>query len=264
LVSYDDLFSYGRTPSLQTFLAQGLAGIVAGRWWALVNNLQTVLAVWGMIFLLPLALIGGWTLRQRLLLQLAAGYGLLLFIGLTLVFAFPGARGGLFHSGTALLPFIYAAAVVGLDHSVAWMAARRRGWDARLARQVFGIGLLVMAVALSDFIYYQRVLKNDAWNRADGVYGAVAGWVAQENPAAVVMIGNPPAYRYHGGGLSLIVPNEGIETTLRAAARYGVDYLVLDPNHPAPLAEIYEQTAAHPRLTLVKTFGAVRVFRIAE
>ncbi len=254
LSNYDDLFRYGRDLSAQTFLAQGLGPILQGRWWVLTTNLQTVLAVWGMIFLTPLAAIGFWQLRHHPLIQRVALYALLLFGVMTFIFAFPGARGGLFHSGTALLPFIYAAAVIGLDGLIDWAAARRRRWRASQARQVFGLGLVIMAMVLSGFIYYGRVLKNDGWNRADALYPTLAGWVQQQNPAALVMIGNPPAYRYHGGGLSVVVPNEDVETTLQAARRYGVNYLILDQNHPAPLTELYDQTLTHPALSLAQTF----------
>jgi hypothetical protein len=231
----------------------------------LTNNLQTVLAVWGMIFVAPLALVGGWHLRRHGLVQLAGWYGLLLFVAMTLVFAFPGARGGLFHSGAALLPFIYATAAVGLERTVDWAALRRRGWRAETAKRVFGVGLVVMAAGLSLFIYYQRVLRNDGWNSADALYPAIAAWVAQQDPEAIVMIGNPPAYRYHGGGLSVVIPNEKLETTLQVAARYQVDYLILDRNHPAPLADLYNQAAAPPGLSLVQTFGQgdkIYVFKI--
>jgi hypothetical protein len=255
LTSYDDLFSYGRELSLQTFWAQGIDSILQGRWWVLTTNLQTVLAVWGMIFLTPLAVVGLWFLRHHLLVQLAGLYGVLLFIAFTLVFAFPGVRGGLFHSGAALLPFAYATAMVGLDKAVDWAATHRQTWDEQVAKRFFGIGLVVMAVALSSYIYYQSVLRNDTWNKADLLYPTIAEWLAQQDPDAVVMIGNPPAYRYHGGGLSVVVPNENIETTLQAARHYRVTYLVLDRNRPGPLAEIYEQPAAHPALSLVQTFG---------
>ena len=254
LTSYDDLFSYGRELSLQTFLAQGVGPILQGRWWALVNNFQTVLAVWGMIFLGPLALIGAWYLRRHILVQLAAMYALLLFIAMTVIFAFPGARGGLFHSGAALLPFIYATAVIGLDRSVEWMADRRPRWRPKAAKRVFGIGLVVMAAALSGFLYYQRVLKDNAWNSADSVYPAIVAWVAEQNPAAIVMIGNPPAYRYHGGGLSVVVPNNDLETVLQVMTKYGVDYLILDKNHPLPLDEIYNNPASQAELPLLQTF----------
>jgi 4-amino-4-deoxy-L-arabinose transferase-like glycosyltransferase len=264
LSSYDELFSYGRELSPRTFLAQGFGPIVQGRWWALVANSQTVLAVWCLIFLAPLVVVGGWRLRHHPLIQLAGLYAFLLFLVMTLVFAFPGARGGLFHSGTALLPFIYATAVVGLDVAVAWAAARRRHWDAKLARQFFGVSLVVMAVLLSGFIYFNRVIKNDAWNSADKAYATVAAWMAQEEPAATVMINNPPAYRYHGGGLSVVVPNEDVEAILQVARRYQVDFLILDPNHPLPLAGVYDQPASHPQLSLVKTFGNVYVFEIIQ
>jgi hypothetical protein len=262
LTSYDELFSYGRELSAQTFFARGLGSVLQGRWWVLTTNLKTVLAVWGMIFLLPLALVGFWHLRYHLLIQLAGLYALFLFVTMTLIFAFPGARGGLFHSGTALLPSIYAAAVVGLNKSIDWIAAHRRHWDVRLAKQVFGVGMVALAVAVSGFIYYRQVIHNNAWNNADSLYPAVAQWVAQQNPSAVVMINNPPAYRYRGGGLSVVVPNEDIETTLQVAYRYQVDYLILDRNRPVPLAEIYNQTATHPRLSLVKTFGDIYIFEV--
>lgn len=255
LTGYDDLFSYQRDLSPQTFFAQGVGPIMQGRWFALTTNLQTVLAVWCMIFLLPLALIGGWQLRHHGLIQLAGVYAVLLFVVLTFVFAFPGARGGLFHSGAALLPFIYGATVVGLDKAVDWAATRRRGWQAQAAKQVFGVGLVVMAVALSFFIYYKQVLENNAWNSADSLYPAIAAWVSAQNPNAVVMIGNPPAYRYHGGGLSVIVPNENLAITLQAAYDYQVDYLILDSNHPAPLTKLYNNPTAFPVLRLAQTFG---------
>jgi hypothetical protein len=186
---------------------------------------------------------------------LAGLYALLLFLVMTLIFAFPGARGGLFHSGAALLPFIYAAALVGLDRAVDWVAARRRHWHAPLAKRFFGVGLVVIAIALSSSVYYGRVLRNNAWNNADALYPTIAAWIAQQNPSATVMIGNPPAYRYHGGGLSIIVPNENIETTLQVAGRYHADYLILDHNHPAPLAEVYTATFTHPNLSLIQTFA---------
>ena len=123
LADYDDLFSYGKEISPRTFWAQGWEAIWRGRWWALVANLQTVIAVWGMIILTPLALVGGWHLRRHGLVQLAGIYALLLFAAMTLVFAFPGARGGLFHSGAAVYPFMAALAAVGLDRGVDWLAA---------------------------------------------------------------------------------------------------------------------------------------------
>ncbi len=264
LSDYNDLFSYGRELSAATFLAQGWGTILAGRWFAFTANLQTVLAAWGLIVAAPLAVAGGWSRRRRGLVQLPALYGLLLFGAMTLLFAFPGARGGLFHSGAALLPFIYGAAVVGLDAAINWVARRRRRWRPQSARRVFGVALVLIAAALSLLLYTQRVLRADAWNRADSGYPAVVEWVNAQDPAAVVMIGNPPAWRYHGGGLSVIIPNEDPATTLTAARRYGTRYLILDQNHPPPLASLYQNPDSVSGLRLVERFGATLIFEVGS
>lgn len=265
LTTYDDLFSYNRDLSAAAFFAQGWPVILQGRWWATVNNLQTVLAVWGMVILLPLAIVGGWNQRRHPLVQIGSLYALLLFVAMSVVFAFPGARGGLFHSGAAVLPLMYGLAVVGLDGVIAWRVSRtsgRRRWNALLARRVFGVSILVLAIALSGFIYYRQVLRNDAWNRVDVHYPALAAWVAAQDADAIVMIGNPPAYQYHGGGLSVVVPNENLNVTLQVIQRYGVDYLILDGNRPEPLASVHDQTETHPALTRVQSFGSLHVFAV--
>lgn len=256
LTNYDDLFSYGQELSAETFLAQGFETILASWWWAFKNNLQRIVAEWGMIFLLPWLIIGAWQLRRHFLVQLTGLYAFSLFIVMTFIFTFPGVRGGLFHSAGALLPIFYAVAMIGLNDVIDWAAIRRRGWNARLAKYVFGTGLIVIAIALSSLVYYQRVLAGGGWNNADRFYPAIAQWVTERHPEATVMIGNPPAYRYHGGGLSVIVPNEPLTTTVQVIDRYQVDYLVLDPNHPQPLTDFYGGRQTHPRLSLVAKFGS--------
>jgi hypothetical protein len=264
LTTYDDLFSYGRELSLPTYLAWGWSNILRSKLDALWLNTQTLVAVLGMVFLAPLLLVGGWRLRRHPLYQLAAWYGALLSLAMTFVFTFPGQRGGLFHSGGALLPFIFVAALVGLDATVKWAAARRRGWDARLAIQMFGVGLVGMAILVSGFLYYRGVLVRARQPEAVAPYSALAEWLAGHGEAnALVMVGDPPGYWYYGGGLSIVVPNEPVETTLAVADRYGARYLVLDANRPAPLASLYEGTATHPRLSLAASLpGDLRVYRI--
>jgi hypothetical protein len=265
LTTYDDLFSYGRELSPQTYLAWGWANILRSKLTALWLNTQTVLAVWCMVFLVPLVPIGWWRLRRHPLFQLAAWYALLLFLAMTFVFTFPGPRGGLFHSGGALLPFIFTTAAVGLDVLIEWAAARRRGWDARLAKQVFGVGMVGMALLVSGFVYYQKVVVETRQQGNNAPYSHLVEWLHAEGQVeGIVMVGDPPGYWYYGGGPSIVVPNEPVETLLAVADRYGARYLVLDHNRPHPLASLYEGTETHPRLRLVEKLpGDVRVYRIA-
>jgi 4-amino-4-deoxy-L-arabinose transferase-like glycosyltransferase len=264
LTTYDDLFSYGRELSPQTYLAWGWSNILRSKLDALWLNTQTLVAVLSMVFLAPLLLVGAWRLRRHPLYQLAAWYGALLFLAMTFVFTFPGQRGGLLHSGGALLPFIFTAALVGLDATVEWAAARRRRWNARLAIQMFGTGLVGMAILVSGFLFYRGVLARARQPEAVAPYSALAEWLAGRGEAnALVMVGDPPGYWYYGGGPSIVVPNEPFETTLAVADRYGAQYLVLDANRPAPLAALYEGTATHPRLSLAVSLpGNLHVYRI--
>ncbi len=253
MTTYDDLFSYGRELSLQTYLAWGWANILRSKLHALWLNTQTAVAVFCLVYLTPLVPIGWWRLRRHPLFQLAAWYGVLLFLAMTFVFTFPGPRGGLFHSGGALLPFIFTAASVGLDVLVKWVAARRQGWDARLAREVFSIGLIALALLVTAFLYYQGVVVGTRWRGAGATYGHLVEWLEAEGQAReVVMVGDPPGYWYHDGGPSIVVPNEPVETVLAVADRYGARYLVLDRNRPRPLGLLYEGTETHHRLHLVE------------
>jgi hypothetical protein len=163
-----------------------------------------------------------------------------------------------------LLPFIFTAALVGLDASVEWAAARRRGWDARLATQVFGAGLVGIAVFVSGFLYYRGVIVGARQPETIAPYSRLAQWLAGRGEAgAMVMVGDPPDYWYYSGGPSIVVPNEPVETTLAVADRYGAHYLVLDANRPTPLASLYEGAMTHPRLSLVESLpGDLRIYRI--
>ena len=175
---------------------------------------------------------------------------------MTLIFTFPGMRGGLFHSSAALLPVTFAAAVIGLDTAVDWISRRRPSWRPAGAKHFFSISLLVLAAGLTTFIYNQRTIGDGtwiepAWNRNDAGMIQIGEWLAaQQETDPVVMIGNPPAWYYHARIQAIVVPNEDVLRTLAAAHRYGASYLILDGNHPRPLSGIYQQTERHSALEL--------------
>lgn len=240
LTDYDDLFSYGKPLSLSTYLAWGWGNILRSKAQGLWLNLQTLLVVGWMIAPAPFGLIGVWRLRGRAEFVPAWVYGLLLYGAMSLGFTLPGIRGAMFHSLSALLPFLYAAALDGLDVAVAWVAARRRGWQVRQAQGVFSAGLVLIAVLLSGFLYMRALPQY----RAPHIYEAIAQWLVQEAPSeARVLTGDPAAFRYYSGRECLVVPNGDIETLLRVADRYGVHYVILDENAPLPLRPIYDQLA---------------------
>ncbi len=148
LRGYDELVNYPPGTSAQAFWNWGLSHILQSRWEAFVANLGTFVAVETWVVLGPFALFGLWRCRRNPFCFGALFYALGLHIAMTFIFAYPGYRGGLFHSSAALLPFWAVSGLIGLDQSIGWMAKRRR-WHKAQAQVVFSSALIVLAVLLS-------------------------------------------------------------------------------------------------------------------
>lgn len=266
LRDYDDLFAYGREVSLGDYLAWGLPNILRSKAAALWTNAQTVAAVWLQVFAAPLAAWGLWRWRQRAWVRVAALYGVLLYGAMSLAFSAPGPRGALLHSGTALLPSLYAAVGPGLEAAVVWACRVRRHWQPARATRAFAAGLLAVS-ALTTGVAYARAVRGDGalppWNERDALYPQVEAWLAERAARGDrLMVVNPPCYTYFSGRPTLAIPNEPVEVVLRAADRYGVRYLLLEANHPRPLEGLYEGREEHPRLRPVQRWDGAVLFAV--
>jgi hypothetical protein len=258
LQNYEDIFSYNKALSWQSYLAWGWGPILRSKMWAGWINLQTLFAVQGLIVAFPLAVIGWWEQRNHPLFQISLLYLALLVTAMTLVFTFPGPRGALFHSGGAILPFVFSAAMIGLDRTVQVVARRRTAWRAQSASIFFSGALVFFALAISLFVYSRRV---SGASQINPVYPQIVRYL--EGQQATVMVGNPPAYLYYGGYRAMAIPNNPMATILQVADRYNATYLVLDINRPAPLSPYFTEQATHPQLSLEATFtGPTYLYRI--
>lgn len=219
--SYDALFNYPPGAAPADLFADGLGTFLESRWVALSNNAMTFIAVEGLVVMTPLmllALMRRW--RDPLLLPFAV-YALGLHLAMTFVFPFPGYRGGLFHSVAALIPFWAALGVLGLDDTVAWVAARRRTWRPRQASRVFSVGLVMLAVALSWNIGQSGRVSDGTpilYEQLDSLLPA----------DAVVMVNDPAALYYFTERGGVVIPNADVQTVPQIAARYGVTHLLLE------------------------------------
>ena len=233
---YNDLFSYPVDANAGTFFADGLNLLITSRWEALTNNLGTFTAVEGLVVMTPLMLIGLWQQRRESFLRGFWLYALGLHLAMTLIFPFPGYRGGLFHSAAALVPWWAALGVVGLDDTVNWIAQRRRTWNAAVAKGVFSVALVVLAIALSLSVISGR--------RTDTETPRLYRELSTRLPThARVMINDPAALYYYTGLGGVVLPNEAPDIIPEIARRYGVGYLLVEilpddgrmVNVPAPL-----------------------------
>jgi hypothetical protein len=298
LRSYDDLFSYGRDLAAASYLSWGWTAILSSKLQGLSFGLINLVAVNGMIFVAPLSAVGLWALRRRIELLPFVLYALLLYAAMTIGFTFPGMRGGLFHSSAALLPWLFAAAAVGLER-IAALVSRRALFrhPSRFQSQtdvspdagrpsppavgdpgaVLAAGVVILAVVISGFLYLRGGISltggagaTMTWNRRDAVYADVGSWLAhRESGGERVMANNIPGFYYHTGLSGTSIPTEELPVVLEAARHYEIDYLVLEADHPQPLRALYEGPDVPAGLVWMATLQdsagrLVKIFRIAR
>ena len=261
LTNYDDLFCYGCDLTLQSYLAWGWDNILSSKLSALGVNAQRFLAENCLVFAFPFAGIGFYRLRRRIPFANALVYLAIIYMAHSVAFAYPGARGGFFHASSAVLPFLFVAAIEGLEAAVRWVGKRRR-WNVRQATTVFAVAAVVSAAGLSIYVAGQLLPR---WQRVDRVYEEIGQWMERQgvDDDAVVMVNNPPAFWYYTHHPSVVVPSGDVDALLAVADRYDVDYVVLDLNRPVGVGDV-----SHIRLREVEAWGEptpwVVVYRVVE
>lgn len=244
---YNDLFNYPPIASPERLLADGFDVALAGRAEALANNLGTLIAVEGLIVLTPVMLIGGWARRRDPALAPFWLFALLTHVTMTLIFPFPGYRGGLFHSAAALMPFWSALAVIGIDACVDWAARRRRRWRSAPAKWVFSGASVALALLLT--LNYVRAGRAVAVSEAPPLYAALKEALPAD---ARVFFDDVPALYYYtalGDGVGLggaTLPNDGWEAFALAAEAYDIGYVAFKTDLAALPAAYHRFVDAPP------------------
>jgi len=261
LTTYDDLFAYGRSFDLSHLLDWGWRNILGSKLQGVSVAIQTFVAVGCLIFLTPFVLYGWYRLQhepsRRHLLQPVTWYTLALFGAMSMLFTFPGERGGLFHSSAALWPWFMALAAAGIDGAVEWASARLPHWQPERAKRIFA-GLFIMVAFVTSMTIG---LIRDPDNYEAVVYPKVG---ARLPDTAIVMVGDAPAFYFHTGIPAISVPNEPVNVLLQVAKRYGVTHLVLDKDHPLPLASLYSGALSDPALQWIGDVEDSKLFVVLE
>ena len=267
ITHYDELYSYPASLlSFQHWLQAGPGAILAALWQALIQNFQTLVAVQGQIFLVPLIILGVWNLRRDPRVKTGLIAWMLTLIAMTFVFPYQGARGGLFHSGSAVQPLFWAIAPVGLRSLVNW-GVRIRGWNSAQALPVFQIGVVGLAIFLTAFLVAGRVIgtniQDSQWNHSLQSYDELGSALqtAGAQSGDIVMVNNAPGFFIATGHPALSVPYGSIEVTLQVAQRYHACFLLLEPNHPAGIDSLYREPGIFSGMIYLKTVNQTHLFR---
>jgi hypothetical protein len=235
LRDYEELFYLGQELSLHRYLAWGLGPILAAKFQAGLYNVY-VIAGGPWPWLAPCAILGAWAKRVDLRIRLALGYGLALWLVMTLGFTFPAQHGSTFHSASALVIWQAACVPAGIAVVVGWLR-RWLHWDATRFTRYFLVRLTALAVIVSLIQYgliWLRVIRPEltalGWvNHGLAHYAAVDRWLDAVGtpPTEPVLVRDPPSFYHTTGRRAVMLPRD-LAFLTPTAARYGAGCAVLE------------------------------------
>jgi hypothetical protein len=229
-LTYDDIFNYPPQPDPRAFTADGIRQLIQVRIESFTPIVQNFIAVEGMVVLIPLMLVALWKRRQQPFYQPFIVFAIGIHLAFWLLFPLPGVRGGLFHASAALIPWWAALGITGIDDVVQWIARYRKNWRPRTASRLFTAMLVVGVVWLSWTI---SIPKRISAPYSMPLYPALQ---AALPPDSRIMINDPAQLYYYTGIGGVTFPNAAPETILEIAARYDIDYVVIEGDNISGLA----------------------------
>lgn len=223
---YEDLFVPGVDLSPAAHLAWGWENVLGARLQALLANTAAPVLLGGIV-LWPVGLLGLVRRGHHPALRPARLYGLVLFLGLSLLFPFPAQRGTLLHSLVAVLPAWAVACVAGLRLVARFLRARGARRLARWAPLL----LALLAVGVSLWLGGQAEAR---WARKAAAYRVVGAVLADQGLAGQpVMAVDPALFTVLTDTPAVVVAALPPEAVWALARRLGVRVLLLEEESPA-------------------------------
>jgi hypothetical protein len=267
LTNYDELYAY--PASKLNFMHWWSSGfeIAKSRAWAFWQNIQTAFAVQGQIVLFPLIVWGIWRLRRDYWVQIGLTIWLVLLFIMTIIFPYQGARGGFFHTGAALQPFIWVLVPVGFQEFILW-GQRIRNWNINQSGKIFKVSLICLTFMISLVVIKSRVIGvssgNPSWGWSNYIYQQVDQYLESQNIQKddIVMVNNPPGYYVASGHTAIVIPNEDENIVLDVSRRYRASYLLIESNHPYSLDGLFRVPHDRSGFQFVAEIRGVMIYKI--
>jgi hypothetical protein len=187
----------------------------------------------------------------------------------SLVFPFAGVRGGFFHSGAALQPFLWGLGWQGFQALIEWGTQHRR-WQPKVSQGFLGVGILLIVFVASAVIYFQRYIGDEdrppAWQVTQDRYLAINhklsdwGFSADSSLGAV---NNPPTFFVFTHRSSIVIPGGDVSQLLEAMCRYQADYVVLEPDQ-VNLDTLYANPTSVEALKYLETVQGAHILVLED
>jgi hypothetical protein len=231
--SLSEMNSIEGHPTLSTFLDQGVGSLVASRLTGLVQATVSFVVLVGGVILTPFMMIGAWLRRRSADYGPFFTYGVILFAFSALVSAVHVPNGTFIHSAVALAPQASILALEGVVGMVAWIAARRTGWDAGRAGRILISGTVALTMAVA--VWFSLATRQTWTVERDIKIGAgVALTAAGAAPGEIVMSLDTGGVKYWTGHPGVVAPADPIDTIERVARAYGARWLLVERRDTVP------------------------------
>ena len=219
--------------TLDHFLGQGLGPLVASRIGGLVAAITIYAVLVGGVILVPFMLIGGWLRRRSVDFAPAFLYAGILFAFNALVFAVHVPGGTFIHSAIGLAPHSYVLVMEGIAASVAWVAARRRGWNVEQATRGFSGAAVAFAIVAGAAA---SLTTHATWASrvADHQFAAAALDAAGAPLTDRVMSIDASGTKYWSGRGGVVLVNDPLPTVEQVARAYQIRWLILERSDAVP------------------------------
>jgi hypothetical protein len=133
----------------------------------------------------------------------------------------------------------WSLAPLGLESAVG--AARRRGWFTPQAFKVFRVALAGIAIVMTGFIFYIRILQ-PGWGEDEQIYPKIETMLQQNGiaPTDIVMVRNPPGYYLMTGRSAIVIPYGDENSLLDAARQFHARFVAIEAaGASGPIETIY-------------------------
>jgi len=264
LDNYDQTFIY--PPALLSadyFFSLGWKEILADRLGALKLNLQSGFAAHGGIILFPFIVAGIITYRNDTRVRLVGVAWLTLFLVMTFVFPFAGARGAFFHAGAALQPIWWSLAPLGLEAVLA--SLRNRGWGNDQTRVIFHSSLVMITIILTVFVVYLRLFSL-GWGEGEDKYPLVEQLLVAKGIERndIVIVRNAPGYYLETGRSAISIPYGGEQAILDVSKQFGARYLIFESEAALQqILSLYQFPQGHAHFDYLGEVDDIRIYKIA-
>lgn len=219
-------------PTLDRFLAQGPAAIVASRLGGLASAAANFAVVIASIVLLPFLALGiGRRWRDRAVVPWLT-YTVIVFAGATLLYPLHVPGGAFIHSAIGLAPHAVILALEGVGILVAGIAARRRSWHEERAASVLTWGVVAIVLVAAP-LFGGVVQERWAETRAPRMAVAAALVEAGAAPTDRLLAIDAAAFHYWTGHPGVVTPDDPIETIEAVARAYGTRWLIVERDDAA-------------------------------